>query len=629
MKKNFFLQVLFLSLLFLFFFAEATAQEDVYDYESLTLNITISNEIVLSSSATLKAKLFSFPLTDERQQPEEMKTSSFPQANVEKEENITFSWSNVDRAEFSVNSIVKTKVKWPSSFKIDFPLKINEYEEYKKQSENIDINDEIIKKANEVVAGKKDMLKALFALAEFINSNMKYDMAYEKETEKASVVLKNMKGVCDEYTVLFIALARSLGIPARYVSGVAYSNIDKNFGNHAWAEVFIPEHGWLPFDATYGQYAWIDASHIALAKGIDTENNILYSYTAKNIDAGELKIKTEVLEKGEKIKPMTELKIETVKNYIRPLSFLPLRVEIKNLQQHYLPLSIYLTMAPGVYGKNNKQIMLAPEETRNEFFILQIPKGEQGYRYESKIGINSSDNNNAETRLFFSQAYEEGFTLEGAKSLVEALTEMDEKFLPGVELECKPEKTEFYEDEEKKALCKAINNGNIFLQGLNLCVEECKSFDLAIGKEREETFILKNKTSYIAKLSNEQIEKKLYFSIRILKRPDIKIISVEPEEIDYYSETLKIKLYTKSECKNLSLVVNNAAISTEKIEGEEEINLEFAGKYALKEEIKIKASCYDLQNSESKDEKIVNVKIKNMPFYAKIWQIFIKLFSKL
>ena len=72
-------------------------------------------------------------------------------------------------------------------------------------------------------------------------------------TEPATWVYDNRQGVCDELTGLFISMLRELGIPARFVSGVSYTNLPefaKPWGGHGWAEVWFPDVGWVPFDVT-------------------------------------------------------------------------------------------------------------------------------------------------------------------------------------------------------------------------------------------------------------------------------------------------------------------------------------------------------------------------------------------
>ncbi len=90
-------------------------------------------------------------------------------------------------------------------------------------------------------------------------------------------VLRTRVGDCNEHTVLFVALARSLGIPARINVGVAY--VRGAFYYHAWPEVYIDEGQgrglWLPVDPTFNQFP-ADATHVRLARGgLDKQTAIM------------------------------------------------------------------------------------------------------------------------------------------------------------------------------------------------------------------------------------------------------------------------------------------------------------------------------------------------------------------
>ncbi|MDO6807758.1 transglutaminase family protein [Zobellia galactanivorans] len=82
-------------------------------------------------------------------------------------------------------------------------------------------------------------------------------------------VLDIRQGVCQDFTHLFCALARTNGIPARYVSGYLHQG-NGYFGDsqmHAWAEAYIPYAGWIGFDPTNDILAATD--HIKVAHGKD------------------------------------------------------------------------------------------------------------------------------------------------------------------------------------------------------------------------------------------------------------------------------------------------------------------------------------------------------------------------
>ncbi|OSQ50259.1 transglutaminase family protein [Thalassospira alkalitolerans] len=66
----------------------------------------------------------------------------------------------------------------------------------------------------------------------------------------AADALADGKGVCQDHTHVMLSIARHLGIPARYVSGYLFADSDglAHEASHAWAELYLPELGWVGFD---------------------------------------------------------------------------------------------------------------------------------------------------------------------------------------------------------------------------------------------------------------------------------------------------------------------------------------------------------------------------------------------
>jgi len=84
------------------------------------------------------------------------------------------------------------------------------------------------------------------------------------DAQAAAETLASWQGACRDFTVLFLAAARSLGMPARFCSGHR-SPADTPDGRrylHAWPEVFVPGAGWRGWDPTHGVAA--GEGHVAL-----------------------------------------------------------------------------------------------------------------------------------------------------------------------------------------------------------------------------------------------------------------------------------------------------------------------------------------------------------------------------
>ena len=107
-----------------------------------------------------------------------------------------------------------------------------------------------------------------------LNSTLYTDYQYKQGSTgvhtTAFDVYANRRGVCQDFTNLFICLARLIGVPARYVCGYLHTgaktgNARMAEASHAWVQVYIPEVGWKGFDPTNGVLTQTD--HVRIAVG--------------------------------------------------------------------------------------------------------------------------------------------------------------------------------------------------------------------------------------------------------------------------------------------------------------------------------------------------------------------------
>ena len=114
--------------------------------------------------------------------------------------------------------------------------------------------------ATRIAGGERDPR----VVAERINRWL-YDSLSKEITfgvPNATQVLASRRGDCNEHTQLYLALARSIGIPARSAAGLAY--LRGKFYYHAWPEVYIGR--WIAVDPTFGEFP-ADAAHIRFVNG--------------------------------------------------------------------------------------------------------------------------------------------------------------------------------------------------------------------------------------------------------------------------------------------------------------------------------------------------------------------------
>jgi transglutaminase-like putative cysteine protease len=118
----------------------------------------------------------------------------------------------------------------------------------------------------------RDPLTAVRRVSESIYESFEYEAGVTRADSPIDDVLKAKKGVCQDFAHLMIAICRSWGIPARYVSGYLFN--DRKHGErsdpdatHAWVEVFLPSLRWVGFDPTNNSEA--TERHVVCAVGRD------------------------------------------------------------------------------------------------------------------------------------------------------------------------------------------------------------------------------------------------------------------------------------------------------------------------------------------------------------------------
>jgi transglutaminase-like putative cysteine protease len=114
-----------------------------------------------------------------------------------------------------------------------------------------------------------DALGRLHALLARINQDITFDTDPTHTATTAAEAFALRRGVCQDLTHIFIAAAREIGFPARYVAGYFHraDGVVRQEAGHAWAEAHVPDFGWVAFDPANGICA-TDA-HIRVAVGLD------------------------------------------------------------------------------------------------------------------------------------------------------------------------------------------------------------------------------------------------------------------------------------------------------------------------------------------------------------------------
>ncbi|SNS19901.1 transglutaminase family protein [Tropicimonas sediminicola] len=113
-----------------------------------------------------------------------------------------------------------------------------------------------------------DDIARCHALSARVLEAVKYETGTTTTTTTAEEVLHAGSGVCQDHAHVFIAAARQLGFPARYVSGYLLLNDQvSQEASHAWAEVHIDALGWVGFDVP--NEVCPDERYVRVATGLD------------------------------------------------------------------------------------------------------------------------------------------------------------------------------------------------------------------------------------------------------------------------------------------------------------------------------------------------------------------------
>ena len=553
-----------------------------YNSRNIVVDIKISSsaEVVpLTPSGYIESATINMTFFPKQTDTQELlRFYTNPKAELE-ENQLKFTWKRPEgRIDYEVNVEVKTSnAMHEIRQKIGFP--IQEIPEdiipYTKPSETIDSgNDAIIRLASELVKGEDDLYAAVFKIADWTKNNIEYNLSTltAEVSQKASWVLENRQGVCDELTSLFIALLRAVGIPARFVSGLSYTNSDlfpEKWGPHGWAEVYFPGYGWVPFDVTYGEFGWIDPTHIKFKESVDSdEPSTYYSWVGRNADlkTRKLDIKGNTIEKTGYYRTALKIEASAFKGAVSFGSYNLIEAAIENPNDFYYATELQLSKPKEVkiIGNELKSILLLPNEKKKVFWALKLDDNlDKKYSYTFPLVVSTVNNISAETS-FAASSREDYASFEEVGQAAKLLEEEKEKkYSSNVVLECTASKEEFYEYEEAEVFCNAKNTGNVFLEDVDVCFEdECQKISLGISQLKNVTFSIDESKigsrEIPVTLRNELVSKASYVNFKVNDIPKIEIGNLEfPLNVSYdgnFSVSFTLAKKSQSNPKDVEVV---------------------------------------------------------------------------
>ena len=174
---------------------------------------------------------------------------------------------------------IKTTKEVPKSFvNSSARLPVKGMESFLKPTIDAQSDDpSIIATARKIIGDEKNGYKAGQLINDWVFKNIRKSFI---DTFSAVETLSSMEGECQSHTILFAALAKSVGLPVKTVSGIVYSERYKGFLYHAWPEIYIGNGLWVAMDPTLGQET-VDVTHIKLVEGDISEQMKIFEFIGK------------------------------------------------------------------------------------------------------------------------------------------------------------------------------------------------------------------------------------------------------------------------------------------------------------------------------------------------------------
>lgn len=458
---------------------------------------TVRTELNISGTITLTAKgpdpLVQSVRADILFAPKNTPTSAIrklettPNA-VTLDDRVRYEWKSPELGtlDFKYNSIVETSnnppqilatIPWPTTF----PSTVREYTQ---ATTHIDsTHPTIIARAQYIARDQEDLASLVSATAAWVKNEVTYNLSTltAEVSQKASWVLEQKTGVCDEITSLFIAMLRSLGIPAKFVSGIAYTaspQFPQGWGAHGWAEVYFPGVGWVPYDPTFGEYGWVDPSHIKLKESKDPqEPTSLYEWKARdvNVDVSDLHISAQLLSHVGTAPQPLRMTARALRDRAGFGSHNALIVTIENPTDSYRSVELSLSRVNDLtlLDAESKQATIPPRGTKTLSWHVKVNDNLNiQYQYEIPLHVHTIDNQTAKAN-FHSGRYDIVYSAQDIETAVELILPIKGPFM----LACTLSEDTII-DADTTAHCTLISNSEEE-QAVEACFNGCRTVALA------------------------------------------------------------------------------------------------------------------------------------------------------
>lgn len=348
------------------------------------IDLLVSNRLTMKGKGRLSnliARYYFLPKDDRRQNLDFIDYFSRPHADSVVTKDGKFIWHELhDEYELGYFSIITTSFfqypiihsKYPTA---SVPDSLKPYLNFDWLIRN---NTQIKTLTESLTEGEDELFDIAFNIGNWINGNIKYVKTGVEKVEPATHTLKLKYGDCDEIAILYIAMLRSAGVASRYVTGIALGN--NGFDFHAWTEIYFENIGWVPFDATFSQYGYLDQSHVKL---IQSASNpiMLTNYYEFYPHFGDINIESKFPELSVVIRDSTphnihpfDMEVLACKNIVGVDSYFPVILKTKNKSPYFVSNRIFVRDMENIeiIGKQENCLSYAPYEEKRLEFMLKL-----------------------------------------------------------------------------------------------------------------------------------------------------------------------------------------------------------------------------------------------------------------
>ena len=147
---------------------------------------------------------------------------------------------------------------------------------YTKSEPYVGVTNDITSAARHAIGTETNPVERARLIFRFVQQHMRYVYPPPQGLRGATSALQLGKGDCGQYADLFVAMCRSVGIPARLAAGFGLApgrpeETQTTVGSHAWAEFMLPDGRWLPADPTRTEERcfarMLDVAHLTASVG--------------------------------------------------------------------------------------------------------------------------------------------------------------------------------------------------------------------------------------------------------------------------------------------------------------------------------------------------------------------------